>query len=77
MEYLVAAYPWHDDMLLVYLGDDDKDEVAFEAVQGRGGMAIAVGDRLGSSTADCWLPAPADTRRWLLAFAENWVSKET
>lgn len=65
VEHIVSAYPWHDDALLIYLGDDDKDEVAFEAIQELGGMVVAVGDRLRDSAADCWLPSPQAVRRWL------------
>jgi trehalose 6-phosphate phosphatase len=65
VEHLLATYPWHEDALLVYLGDDDKDEVAFEAIQARGGLAIGVGDRMKNSTADCWLPSPKTARKWL------------
>ena len=65
VEYLLSSYSWHDDALLVYLGDDDKDEVAFEEIQQRGGIAIAVGDRLMKSLADCWLPSPQAVRLWL------------
>ncbi|NCF68603.1 MAG: trehalose-phosphatase [Chloroflexi bacterium] len=65
VEYLLSTFPWHDDALLVYLGDDDKDEVAFEEIQQRGGIAIAVGERLRNSSADCWLPSPQAVRLWL------------
>ena len=65
VEYLLSTYPWHSDALLLYLGDDDKDEVAFAAIQERGGLAAAVGDRLRDSTADCWLPSPQAVRQWL------------
>lgn len=65
VQYLLSNYSWHDDVLLVYLGDDDKDEVAFEAIQRRGGIAVAVGERLRNSSADCWLPSPQAVRLWL------------
>jgi trehalose 6-phosphate phosphatase len=75
VERLLAAGPWYEassheafteDTLLVYLGDDDKDEVAFEAIQARGGLAIGVGDRMRDSrSADCWLPSPQAARQWL------------
>ncbi len=65
IEHLLSRYPWHDDVLLVYLGDDDKDEVAFEAIQRHGGIAVAVGERLRNGPADCWLPSPQAVRLWL------------
>jgi trehalose 6-phosphate phosphatase len=64
VEYLMSRYPW-PGALPLYLGDDDKDEVAFEAVQAQGGLAVAVGDRLLNSAADYHLPAPQATRDWL------------
>ena len=70
VEFLVSNYPWQRDALFVYLGDDDKDEIAFEAVQDLGGIVVAVGDRLRNSTADCWLPSPQAVRIWLWAIIE-------
>ena len=70
VEHLLATCPWFEDALLVHLGDDDKDEVAFEAVQQRGGIAAGVGDRMKSSTADCWLPSPQAARKWLQELLE-------
>jgi len=58
---------------LIYLGDDDKDEIAFEAIQDHGGVVIAVGERLQQSSADCWLPTPQAVRRWLQDLAESGV----
>jgi trehalose 6-phosphate phosphatase len=69
VEYLLAEYPL-PDALSLYLGDDDKDEVAFKAVQARGGLAFAVGDRLLDSTADYHLPSPQAVRTWLAQLVE-------
>lgn len=66
---ILSTYPWAD-ALLIYLGDDDKDEVAFEAVQEQGGIAIAVGERLRHSAANCRLAAPQAVRMWLKALLE-------
>ena len=71
VEHILSTYPWHKNALLVYLGDDDKDEVAFEAIQGHGGVVVAVGDRLRHFAADCWLPSPQAVRLWLLAVIES------
>jgi trehalose 6-phosphate phosphatase len=65
IERLLADGPLDAQTLLIYLGDDDKDEVAFEAVQAKGGLAIGVGDRMRDSKADCWLPSPQAARSWL------------
>ena len=67
VEHLLSNASGLSDTLLLYLGDDDKDEVAFEAVQVRDGLVVAVGDRLRDSGADCWLPSPLDVRQWLQA----------
>jgi len=64
VEYLLNRYPLAGGLPL-YLGDDDKDEVAFEAVQDEGGLAIAVGERLSNSAADYLLPSPQAARQWL------------
>jgi trehalose 6-phosphate phosphatase len=65
VERLLASGPRGDDTLLIYLGDDDKDEVAFEAIHAHGGLAIGVGERMRDSTADCWLPSSQAARQWL------------
>lgn len=65
VEYILSTYPWSGDVLLVYLGDDDKDEVAFEAIRQRDGVVVAVGDRLRHIEATCWLPSPQAVRQWL------------
>jgi trehalose 6-phosphate phosphatase len=62
--YLLERYPW-PGALPVYLGDDDKDEEAFGVVQARGGIAIVVGDRGGTSGADLRLASPRVARAWL------------
>lgn len=66
VEYLLEIYP-PDDHLLVYLGDDDKDEEAFAVVQARGGLALRVGDAGHPTSADCRLPSPQAARQWLAA----------
>ena len=70
VKYILSTYPWDNDVLLVYLGDDDKDEVAFEAVREQGGVVGAVGDRLRHSAASCRLSSPQAVRRWLQALLE-------
>ena len=70
VKHILSTYPWADDALLVYLGDDDKDEVAFEAIQEQGGVVAAVGERLRHSAASCWLASPQAVRRWLQVVVE-------
>lgn len=50
--------------LPVYLGDDDKDEVAFTVVRAAGGVAVKVGHR-GETIAQIQLDGPLQARRWL------------
>ena len=65
VERLLEAGSRPPNALLIYLGDDDKDEVAFEAIHAHDGLAVGVGDRMRESSADCWLPSPDAVRRWL------------
>lgn len=53
----------HD--LYIYLGDDDKDEEAFEVIHEMGGLAILVSPEPRRSRADFRLDSPADARLWL------------
>ncbi len=65
--YLLDQYPLSGSQLL-YIGDDDKDEEAFEAVHARGGMAAKVipGSLSSHPTeADFILDSPSAVRLWL------------
>lgn len=62
--YLLKRYPWAG-ALPVYLGDDDKDEEAFEVVKGQDGIAILVSPEPRHTQADCRLPSPQAARQWL------------
>lgn len=64
---ILAEHAW-PGALPVYLGDDDKDAVAFAVVQAQGGFAVGVGERAAVDSADCRLPSPAAARRWLRSF---------
>ena len=64
VEYLAAEFP-DPDALLISMGDDDKDERAFEAVKGMGGIAIRVSLQERPTRADFQLPNPASAREWL------------
>ncbi len=64
VEHLLELYPL-PDALLLYIGDDDKDEEAFEVIQAHGGMAIVVSDGDRESCANCRLRTPGAVRRWL------------
>lgn len=62
--YLLKQHPWPDAVLL-YLGDDDKDEEAFEVIKAQDGMAIVVAREPRETLADCRLESPDAVRRWL------------
>jgi trehalose-phosphatase len=64
VDYLLARYPW-PDALPVYLGDDDKDEEAFEVIKAHAGITILVGSESRESQADGRLASPQAARRWL------------
>ncbi len=62
--YLLDRSPW-PGALLLYLGDDEKDEEAFSVIKARGGIAILVAREPRKTKADCWLESPQAARRWL------------
>jgi trehalose-phosphatase len=67
VKYLLERYPW-PEALLVYAGDDDKDEEAFEVIQQHGGLTVKVthaNPQPGTTRADFLLASPAEVRRWL------------
>lgn len=64
--YLLDRYPWRGALPL-YLGDDDKDEEAFEVIHERGGIAVVVASEPRPSSADLRLESPQVARRWLEA----------
>jgi trehalose-6-phosphatase len=51
------------------VGDDDKDEEAFEVIRACGGIAILVSSEPRDTKADCRLESPQGVRRWLAALA--------
>ncbi len=69
IEHLLAAQPL-PGALLLYLGDDDKDEEAFAVVQAHGGLAVVVAGPERESCADGRLPSPQAARAWLMTLAE-------
>lgn len=68
--YLLERYPL-PGAHLIYIGDDDKDEEAFEVVQARGGLAIKVSPRDVKTKADFRIRAPETVRRWLWSLLEE------
>jgi trehalose-phosphatase len=64
VDYLLNCYPW-PEALPVYLGDDDKDEEAFDVIKTRGGIAILVASEPRNTKANCRLESPQAARHWL------------
>jgi trehalose 6-phosphate phosphatase len=64
VDYLLDRYPW-PDALLLYVGDDDKDEEAFGVIHAHGGIAIKVCEEPCETDADGRLASPEETRRWV------------
>ena len=54
-----------DDALIIYLGDDDKDEEAFSAVLAAGGWAVRVTAEPTITRAQVCLHDPIQVRAWL------------
>lgn len=70
IDYLLGRYPW-PDALIMYIGDDDKDEEAFDVIKKHGGLAILVASEPREANADFRLESPAVVRRWLRALPER------
>jgi trehalose 6-phosphate phosphatase len=70
VEYLLERFPL-PGALLVYLGDDDKDEEAFAVIKARQGVAVLVAPEPRSTLADCRLESPADARAWLASLPDR------
>ena len=64
VEYLAAEFPV-PDALMISMGDDDKDERAFEAVKGMGGIAIRISPQERPTHANFRLQNPDAAREWL------------
>ncbi len=67
ISYMLRYFFW-PDARLVFVGDDDKDEEAFEVVHSYGGIAILVSGETNpanSTMADYIMESPKALRRWL------------
>jgi trehalose 6-phosphate phosphatase len=67
LAYLLDRFDW-PAAVLVYLGDDDKDEMAFEELNRRGGLGIVVAEEPRPSHAYYRLPNPSAVRPFLKGF---------
>jgi trehalose 6-phosphate phosphatase len=64
VEYFLEKFPWAG-ALPVFIGDDDKDEEAFQVVRSIGGITIVVTPTPRSTLAQYCLPDTREVRRWL------------
>jgi len=65
VKYLMNIIPTQGKTL-IYMGDDDKDEQAFEVVQSKGGFAIRVCSNVINNPIEDWrLENPKAARGWL------------
>ncbi len=64
IEYLLSRYPLQSS-LLIYVGDDDKDEEAFRVILQKGGIAIKVASQTVETLAQLRLESPRAVRKWL------------
>jgi len=62
---ILDAYPW-DRATPVYIGDDDKDEEAFEVINEREGISIIVAAQQRETQAALRLWSPNEVRRLLM-----------
>jgi trehalose 6-phosphate phosphatase len=64
VQYLLQRFPWKNSLLL-YVGDDDKDEKAFEVVKTNGGIPIVVSKEPRETKAIYRHETPQAVRKWL------------
>lgn len=57
--------PHHNSNPAAFLGDDLTDEVAFRAIENRGGLGVLVRRQFRPTDADIWLRPPEDLRNFL------------
>lgn len=70
IRYLLTAYPLEGD-LPVYIGDDDKDEEAYDVIVENSGVAIKVGSTHSDTLAQVCLESPRAVREFLQALLQN------
>ena len=66
VDYFISRYPL-EDALPIYIGDDDKDEEAFEVIMQYRGIAIKVGSHANETRARLHLDSPKSVRQFLAA----------
>ena len=68
--WLLSRAKLRNEMLL-YFGDDDKDEEALQLIRRKGGYGIQVGNRYRLKHANLRLGSPNDVRQWLELFVHS------
>ena len=64
LRYLFDNFHW-EDSIPMYIGDDDKDEEAFQAINEKNGYSILVSKELRETAAAFILESPAHVHQWL------------
>ena len=74
VEYLLDRLAW-PGALPLYLGDDDKDEEAFEVIHAHRGLTMLIATEPRATHAQARLPSPRDARHWLAELARHLKQK--
>jgi trehalose-phosphatase len=64
LRYLFDNFHWKDS-IPIYIGDDDKDEEAFQAINEHNGYSILVSRKPRQTSANFILESPAHVHQWL------------
>ena len=64
LRYLFGNFHWKDS-IPIYIGDDDKDEEAFQAINEHNGLSILVSKELRETSAKFILESPEHVHQWL------------
>ena len=68
VEHLLYQLAW-PGALPLYLGDDDKDEEAFDVIRAHQGLTMLIAAEPHDTRADACLPSPRAARHWLADLA--------
>ena len=64
LKYLFDTFHW-EDSIPIYIGDDDKDEEAFQVINENNGFSILVSKEERKTEAEYILYSPAEVHQWL------------
>ena len=70
IDFILRKYTTNN-LLPIFIGDDDKDESAFQKIQQYGGFGIIVATNPQATNANYYLPHPENVRNWLKVFLES------